>query len=212
MVRMFKQNPARRYSVSRVNELKSEYKAGRKDLLINTIQKMSKQLNQRFYRLEKANVGLGDSAYRFAQKETGKIKPRYTLSEKKLKQMSINDLYDYSLKINIKLMSDTSTIRGVRSLYEENIKKAAKALSDRYGLNIDPGTINEFIRLGGSELLNDKSIGSPPMFELIDNYVQNGALTMQEFISILKDSRKPLKFTTIDRKLTKLSRGRRKRR
>ena len=109
---------------SRIETLRQIRQARDKDLLVNWVQKASKQVNQRLYRLEKAGVGIGDTAYRFAQMETGKEKPRYSTSTNVLNKMSNEELYSTALELNQKLMSKTSTIRGIKEITESRLSKS----------------------------------------------------------------------------------------
>lgn len=170
----------------RFSEIRQEYKAGRTDLLAETVQKMAKQVNQRFYRLEKAGVGLGENAYRYAQRETGKDKPRYTESINKLKQMPRQELYELALQINKKLVTPSSTIGGTRALYDKRLEFASKKLESK-GINVSEDQLKAFIAAGGDEFLNNaERFSSEQIMIDYEEFVLNGKVSMDQFIRGLK--------------------------
>lgn len=160
------------------------------------IARMSRQLNQRFYRLEKAGVGLNETAYRYAQNETGKDKPRYTTSVNKLSKMNLNDLYRLGLELNKKIVSDTSSIKGLKRVEDRRINESVKALKNTLGVkDIDEEKFKEFLMAGGSELMNSKYMDSN---QVIDDWLvltQNGNISTKEFIREFKRFKKVTKTT-----------------
>lgn len=170
----------------RFSEIRQEYKAGRVDLLAETVQQMAKQVNQRFYRLEKAGVGLGENAYRYAQKETGKEKPRYTESLNKLKQMPRQELYELALQINKKLVTPSSTIGGTQALYDKRLEFASNKLESK-GINVSEEQLKAFIDAGGAEFLNNaERFSSDQIMIDYEEYVLNGKVTIDQFVRGLK--------------------------
>lgn len=170
----------------RFSEIRQEYKAGRTDLLAETVQKMAKQVNQRFYRLEKAGVGLGENAYRYAQRETGKEKPRYTESLNKLKQMPRQELYELALQINKKLVTPSSTIGGTRALYDKRLEFASNKLESK-GVSVSEEQLKAFIDAGGAEFLNNaKRFSSEQIMIDFEEFVLNGKVSMDQFVRGLK--------------------------
>ena len=170
----------------RFSEIRQEYKAGRVDLLAETVQKMAKQVNQRFYRLEKAGVGLGENAYRYAQRETGKEKPRYTESINKLKQMPRQELYELALQINKKLVTPSSTIGGTRMLYEKRLDFASKKLESK-NIHVSQDQLKAFIDAGGDEFLNNaERFSSEQIMIDYEEFVLNGKVSMDQFARVLK--------------------------
>lgn len=170
----------------RFSEIRQEYKAGRTDLLAETVQKMAKQVNQRFYRLEKAGVGLGENAYRYAQKETGKEKPRYTESINKLKQMPRQELYELALQINKKLVTPSSTIGGTRALYDKRLEFSSNKLESK-GISLSDEQLKAFIDAGGAEFLNNaERFSSEQIMIDYEEFVLNGKVSMDQFVRGLK--------------------------
>lgn len=170
----------------RFSEIRQEYKAGRTDLLAETVQKMAKQVNQRFYRLEKAGVGLGENAYRYAQRETGKDKPRYTESINKLKQMPRQELYELALQINKKLVTPSSTIGGACALYDKRLEFASNKLESK-GISVSEEHLKAFIDAGGSEFLNNaERFSSEQIMIDYEEFVLNGKVSMDQFVRGLK--------------------------
>lgn len=171
----------------RFSEIRQEYKAGRTDLLAETVQKMAKQVNQRFYRLEKAGVGLGENAYRYAQRETGKEKPRYTESINKLKHMPRQELYELALQINKKLVTPSSTIGGTRALYDKRLEFASNKLEEKKGINVSEDQLKSFIDAGGAEFLNNaERFSSEQIMIDYEEFVLNGKVSMDQFVRGLK--------------------------
>lgn len=186
----------------RFSEIRQEYKAGRVDLLAETVQKMAKQVNQRFYRLEKAGVGLGENAYRYAQKETGKEKPRYTESINKLKKMPRQELYELALQINKKLVTPSSTIGGTRMLYEKRLDFASKKLESN-GIFVSQDELKAFIDAGGDEFLNNtERFSSEQIMIDYEEFVLNGKVSMDQFVRGLKQFQ-----DTIDMKYSDIQRA-----
>lgn len=170
----------------RFSEIRQEYKAGRTDLLAETVQKMAKQVNQRFYRLEKAGVGLGENAYRYAQRETGKDKPRYTESINKLRQMPRQELYELALQINKKLVTPSSTIGGTRALYDKRLEFASNKLESK-GVSVSEEQLKAFIDAGGAEFLNNaERFSSDQIMIDYEEFVLNGKVSMDQFVRGLK--------------------------
>lgn len=195
----------------RFSEIRQEYKAGRKDLLAETVQKMAKQVNQRFYRLEKAGVGLGENAYRYAQKETGKEKPRYTESINKLKQMPRQELYELALQINKKLVTPSSTIGGTRMLYEKRLKASSAAIEQRFGVSISKDQLLQFIDAGGDRFLNDSHrFSSGQILKDYEQYVLNGKVSTEKFIEQLQSyqEKTSMKYSDLQREFRSLNKRR----
>lgn len=205
--RQFYNNLSGHYS-----EIRSEYKSGRKDLLAKTVQKMAKQVNQRFYRLEKAGIGLGENAYRYAQKETGKDKPRYTESLNKLKGMSRQDLYELALQINKKLVTPSSTIGGTRALYEKRLELASKKLASE-DVTVTEEQLKAFIDAGGDEFLNNaKRFSSSQIMIDYEEFVLQGKVTMDQFVRGLKQFQDitSMKYSDIQKTFKSLTRRKKK--
>lgn len=193
------------------SEIRQEYKAGRKDLLAETVQKMAKQVNQRFYRLEKAGVGLGENAYRYAQKETGKEKPRYTESINKLKQMPRQELYELALQINKKLVTPSSTIGGTRMLYEKRLEASSAAIEQRFGVSISKDQLLQFIDADGDRFLNDSHrFSSGQILKDYEQYVLNGKVSTEKFIEQLQSyqEKTSMKYSDLQREFRSLNKRR----
>lgn len=205
--RQFYNNLSGHFSV-----IRSVYKSGRKDLLAKTVQKMAKQVNQRFYRLEKAGIGLGENAYRYAQKETGKDKPRYTESLNKLKGMSRQNLYELALQINKKLVTPTSTIGGTRALYEKRLELASKKLASE-DVTVTEEQLKAFIDAGGDEFLNNaKRFSSSQIMIDYEEFVLNGKVTMDQFVRGLKQFQDitSMKYSDVQKTFKSLTRRKKK--
>lgn len=186
----------RKYNnLSKLKELKQ---ARNKELMAQEVARMSQQLNQRFYRLEKKGIGLNETAYSYAQSETGKEKPRYTTSVNKLSQLSFNELYNLALNINVKIVSGTSSIKGIKQIGKKRITKATEKLKET--LNLDDDEFNEedlkeFIELGGTDLLNNKYMDSNQVIEDFIELTKQGNITVKEFIREFKRFKKVNKKT-----------------
>lgn len=172
-------------SGGRLNEIRNAYKNGNLNELIQIVKKQAHQINQRFYRMEKRGRGMSESAYVFAKRETGKEKPRYTESERKLRDMGIADLYKMAIDINVKIVSPTSTATGLKYLEDKRLSGAVKQLN-RYDINIDESQLKEFLDSGGAEFLNSKYLSSDQLLEDYEKYVVNGNVTMKQFMRELK--------------------------
>lgn len=173
----------RQYVFSNVMKLRQLKQARSKVLLAREVVRMSKQINQRFYRLEKAGLNVDSYAYQLASMQLGKERPRYTTSIKKLTDLPFDTLYKQALEINEKIASGTSAIRGVRATQEKRITNSLAELKDR-GYDIDRDDFEEFLKLGGSTLL--KEFGSEQIIEDFWSQTQEGVVTVKEFVREFK--------------------------
>lgn len=148
------------------------------------IQRMSKQVNQRFYRLEKAGLSKDSYAYQYSQYLTGKKKPRFTTSLKKLEKQSIQDLFKLGLELNEKLVSRTSSISGVKQIQSNRITRALEEIEDKTGYKINRKDFEEFLNIGGGELLN--KFDSTTIIEDFYNSTQSGNVSVKEFVREFK--------------------------
>ena len=176
---------------SRIETLRQIRQARDKDLLVSWVQKASKQVNQRLYRLEKAGMGIGDTAYRFAQMETGKEKPRYSTSKNVLDKMSAEELYSTALELNQKLMSKTSTIRGIKEITESRLSKSIANIKEHVEntADLDKQEFDKFLTSGGGELLNSRYYDS---YQIIEDWLEwrSKGLTTREIINEFKKQKK----------------------
>lgn len=166
---------------NRLNELRELKQARIKDSMVDTILQMSKQVNQRLYRLEKANK-IGDTAYRYAQKETGKDKPRYTVNRGKLENMDISELYRLGVQLNNKIVSKTSTLTGLKEIEEKRIEMSRERASELFGVDFDKDQYTKFLEMRGREYLNSKYISSEQVLDDYNEFVQSGSMTLKQFI------------------------------
>lgn len=150
--------------------------------LIDLGVKMARQLNQRFYRLEKKGIGLNDTAYRYAKSELGKMKPRYSTSKSVLAKMDQAELVEYLLQMNQKLMSETSTIPGLQKVYDKRISGAVEALNESVKGGIDEESFNAFLEIGGHKLLNNRYLDSTQIIEDFVQYTKDGNVSAKEFV------------------------------
>ena len=173
----------------KLNELRDLKQARIKEPLIDLVQKMARQVNQRFYRLEKANVGLGDTAYRFAVQETDKKKPRYPTYKKTLENMSLQELYELGIQLNVKIASKTSTIRGLKEVNRQREIESLRTLHSDVGVSkdISIGEQNrwrDFLNRGGGEIMNNKYLDSYQIREDWYNYTYEGGVSIKKFLEV----------------------------
>lgn len=164
--------------LSKLRELKQLRKT---DVLAKEIQRLARQINQRFYRLEKKGLE-GDTAYRYAQRETSKSKPRYTTNINKLEDMSIQELYELGTKINAKIVSKTSTITGLSQLAERRITMGLKELFGDTTKEEKDEWI-KFLENGGSELMNNRWFSSYQVAEDWREFTASGGISLDKFIA-----------------------------
>lgn len=180
-----------------------------KDSIINKVIKMSKQVNQRFYRIEKKGLSNDSYGYERAQLETGKEKPRYSTSYNVLNEYPLQTLYEMGLQINIKIYSDTTTIGGIKRIQKKRIDEAVKALNDK-GIKIGREEFLNFIESGGTEFLNNKYLSSTQIIEDFVEITKDGNVSVKEFLREFKRYRKQLAskkrpdYTNIQRNLYNL--------
>lgn len=176
---------ARKYQyINKLNEIKELKQQRLKEPLVDLAIKLGKQINQRFYRLEKAGIGLGDTAYRYAQEETGKDKPRYSVNRNVLSKMTNEELYEQLLDINRKLVSPTSTITGLIELEKRRIEASREALEYEIGDDIDYDRFRDFLKNGGGEFLNHfKKYGdSNQIVDDWNRFTKSGKVSNKEFM------------------------------
>lgn len=150
------------------------------NLKVKEAQRLAKQVNQRFYRLEKKSVGLRESAYRYAQAETNKEKPRYTTNINKISSMSEAELTEFMLSLRKKVESPSSTIRGLRGVENRRIENSIYVLNKTLNVDINKNEYIDFIENGGGKLLN-KYMDSK---QLVKNWIdkRKQGITTKEFI------------------------------
>lgn len=173
----------RQYVFSNVMKLRELRQAKSKVLLAREVVRMSKQINQRFYRLEKAGLSVDSYAYKLASMQLGKERPRYTTSFNKLSELPFDTLYKQALEINEKIASGTSAITGVRAIQKERITNSLASLKEM-GYDIDKGDFEEFLRIGGAQLIRE--FGSEQIFEDFWSKTQEGVVTVKEFVREFK--------------------------
>ena len=177
---------------TQLNKIRELKQSRNTDLFAKEIQRMSKQINQRFYRLEKAGVK-PDTAYRYAQRETGKEKPRYSVSINKIKKMSLQEMYETAIEINMKLISPTTTFRGLKELEKKRTSKGLEVLINEMGGDVNEEDFKKFLNNGGGELLNRKWLDSYQVYDDWQSAIKQG-LTTKEFIRSYKaEERKQIK-------------------
>lgn len=184
---------ARNIYKNRLNELKELRQARSNEMFAKTIKQMATQVNQRFYRLEKAGLAK-DTAYRYAKQETGKEKPRYTTNLNKLENMSLEELFQLGVQLNQKLVSKTSTITGQAELEEKRVSMAIEELGKAGVKDIDKNSFKNFLNSGGAELLNSKYLDSTQIIEDWNEYTRSGAISSKEFIEAFNKSKEKNKF------------------
>lgn len=198
---------------SQIEKLKLLFKMQNKKELAKEVKQMAKQINQRFYRLEKQDLQNDSYAYQLSKKETGKSKPRYTESLNKLEDKPLDTLYQESMDIFSKLFSKTSKIRGVKEIQEKRINKSIENLEFSAGIKIDKNDFKEFLELGGGEFLNSKYLDSTQIIEDFVESTKDGNISIKEFLRELKRFKKIQKRTypKIKRNLTNLLSRKKKR-
>lgn len=165
---------------------------GNRGLLEQEVARKSKQLNQRFYRIEKNDRFTTNRswAYRSAEKTTGKDKPRFTQTIKSLKGRSDKELLQQYLEVNSLLGTEGSSVRGLRAIQ----KRSYDSLNDRL---IDEGKIktplsskelDDFFNSSDESLFDD--YGSDELINYFLNYTKNGKVTIDKFFESFKKYQK----------------------
>lgn len=198
---------------SQMKKLKLLFKMQNKKELAKEVKQMAKQINQRFYRLEKQDLQNDSYAYQLSKKETGKSKPRYSESLNKLEDKPLDTLYQESMDIFSKLFSKTSKIRGVKETQEKRINKAMESLEYSAGIKIDKNDFKQFLELGGGEFLNSKYLDSTQIIEDFVESTKDGNISIKEFLREFKRFKKIQKRTypRIKKNLTNLLSRKKKR-
>lgn len=202
---------------NRFELLKFYKEQGNKRALAKEIRRMSKALNQRFRELEKRGLQGDSYAYKYARSETGKDKPRYTESMNVLMNYDLNTLFEQGLQVNVKMYSSSSSIPVVRATKEKKLTKAIQTLQDEIGEEIDYNDFENFLKLGGGELMNYKYLDSTQVVEDFIEFTKSGNISTKEFIREFKRYKKRMnKGLSVDigkirRNLSNLARKKKKR-
>ena len=165
---------------NRLGYIKELRQARNKDLIVDFVSQQAKQINQRFYRLEKVGRGK-DTAYYYAQQELSKDKPRYPTYKPTLEKMTIDELLELAKDINNKLVSRTSTVSGQREVEERRIKTSMEAL----GIEEDKKDLfKRFLKDGGGKTLNKykKYLDSNIFFEMWEN-AYDRSISNEDFLN-----------------------------
>ena len=174
---------AKQYVFSNVMKLRELRQAKSKVLLAREVVRMSKQINQRFYRLEKAGLHVDSYAYQLASMQLGKERPRYTTNFNKLSDLPFDTLYRKALEINEKIASGTSAITGVKAVQEKRITNSLESLR-KLGYDIDRDDFEQFLKIGGAQLIRE--FGSEQIVEDFWSKTQKGVVTVKEFVREFK--------------------------
>mgnify|MGYP004728803633 FL=1 len=176
------------------------------NLKVKEAQRLAKQVNQRFYRLEKKSIGLRESAYRYAQAETNKEKPRYTTNINKISSMSEVELTEFMLSLRKKVKSPSSTIRGLRGVENRRIENSIYILNKTFNVDINKDEYIDFIENGGGNLLNKYMDSKQLVKDWLDKRKQG--ITTKEFIKTynryLNRVRKPFDQADVEKSFKKI--------
>ncbi len=169
-------------------------------------QRLAKQVNQRFYRLEKKERGLKESAYRYAQVETNKDKPRYTTNINKISSMSDAELTEFMLSLRRKVSSPTSTLRGLKTVEAKRIENAIYVINKSTGVAIDEEDFRNFLDNGGGKLLNKYMDSTQLIKDWLDKSKQG--VTAEQFVETynryLNRVRKPFDQADVEKAFKKI--------
>ena len=184
-----------------VNTIK-EVRDMTRDELVNYLAKRGKQLNQRFYRLEKKGLEKSSYTYQKTQKELGMGKPRYSQNPAVIARLSNEEIGNLKIDLDKKLTSST-TITGVKKIIDKRVKaslKKAQAIADiltEEAENIDiihsEGVITEsewkyFLENGGGDLMNSEMLDSEQVIEDWLEYTKNGNVSTDDFVKTYNES------------------------
>lgn len=169
-------------------------------------QRLAKQVNQRFYRLEKKDKGLRESSYRYAQAETNKDKPRYTTNINKISSMSEAELNEFMLSLRKKVNSPTSTFRGLKAIENKRIENAVYIINKSTGIDIEEADFKDFLENGGGKLLNKYMDSTQLIKDWLDKSKQG--VTTKQFINTynryLNRVRKPFDLADVEKAFNKI--------
>lgn len=176
------------------------------NLKVKEAQRLAKQVNQRFYRLEKKERGLKEAAYRYAQAETNKQKPRYTTNINKISNMSEAELNEFMLSLRKKVESPTSTFRGLKAVESKRIENAVYVINKSTGVDIDEEYFKDFLDNGGGKLLNKYMDSTQLIKDWLDKSKQG--VTAKQFIKTynryLNRVRKPFDQADVEKAFKKI--------
>lgn len=167
-------------------ELKGIRQIKDKKAIIDKIVKMSKQVNQRLYRLEKKGLQKESYGYERAVIETGKEKPRYSTAKSVYENLPFNTLYEIALQINVKIYSNTTTVKGLIEVRNKKMTNSIQAIKDKIGIELNRNEFEEFLKMGGGELLNNKYLSSTQIIEDFNEITKDGNVSIKEFLREFK--------------------------
>lgn len=180
-----------------IPSLKEVIAEGLRPQLENEVFRMSRVINQRFYRLEKQNLQKGSYAYKQAAAELNKEKPRYITNKNAIAKTPLDRLYRTYIELYNKQYSDTSLVSGVKRINKKRIQTAVDRINTILQLNQGEqevtqwGSISEddfvnFLENGGSELLNTKYMDSEQLLEDWVDATKDGNVSTLEFLREFK--------------------------
>ena len=173
---------------------------------VKEAQRLAKQVNQRFYRLEKKEKGLNEASYRYAQAETNKTKPRYTTNVDKIGNMSEAELNEFMLSLRKKVSSQSSSLRGLKAIANRRIDNSVYVLNKELGLNIDKEDLLNFINAGGGSTLSMYADSKQLIKDWVDKLKKG--VTTKEFIKTynryLRRVRKPFDQAEVESAFNKI--------
>ena len=168
-----------------VSKLLNFRKMGDTQAMAREVARISKQLNQRYYRIEKKGKTEEAFAYQQSQKETGRQHPRYSQNPKSLMMMDPEDLYKLGLNVASKIAMPTSSVAGINKLYKNNVDKAVDALNDK-GISITDDKLLRFLKASGGNYLHAKHLSSSQLIQDLVDYTRSGVVSVDDFINELE--------------------------
>lgn len=162
---------------ARIKQMQSEYR------------KKAKKANQRLRRLEKHGGPILQFAYSRAVHDTqalfGKNRFSYAISSKKPEDVSLRDLTHYITVVDTFLNAVSSTISGLRAVYN----RTAEKINNEFDLGLDADTMGEFYE---SSLWRQSSrrYGSRTAHKIIGNIRRGREEMKQEFDAAKRQHRR----------------------
>lgn len=164
--------------------------------LVLFAKRLNKQLNQRFYRLEKAGLEKQSQAYKFALDENNR---RYTVSENKIANMTSEEVLEMVKNTLRKLATVTSTKVGIRETEKRRKEMSANAFENLSAFMGEDRETRNKIKDAWKKTLENKElyelfdnewIPSDSVLELWYNNVYSGNVSEESFMEFMKDARK----------------------
>ena len=172
------------------SKLDAMFSSNNRSGLIDATYHMARQLDQRYYRMEKKGIADQSVAYRRSQKDLGKDKPRYNYNIQKLEGKSNAELYKYAMELNLRLQNNDSSVSKLKKKKKEANEKTLEKILGGDATPLEKKSWQNFMALGGDKVLKNQFYGSENIVDDWQKWVNSGLMSNKEFLREFKRFKK----------------------